>query len=218
MLKINKMKTIVNILFFLVVINSYSQEYMEKIAEGTCECITKKKIDLKKDEQLKLSLGLCMMESYSKYEHLVPKKERLDLSNSSQMRTFGEKLGMKMISYCPDFILALGRSELKKDQAAEINEDESSDESPISIEEDSFVEGNFYSVSKENYLYLTLKESSGKSHQLYLINNFENSFLITDNVLKPNDKIKVNYFETELYDVKLNKFLRTKVITDIQKL
>ena len=82
MLKINKMKTIVNILFFLVVINSYSQEYMDKIAEGTCECITKKKIDLKKDEQLKLSLGLCMMESYSKYEHLVPKKERLDLSNT----------------------------------------------------------------------------------------------------------------------------------------
>ena len=51
-----------------------AQDYMEKIAEGTCDCIAKKKLNLNNDEQLKLNLGLCMMEAYGKYEKLVPKK------------------------------------------------------------------------------------------------------------------------------------------------
>jgi len=193
-----------------------AQDYMEKIAEGTCDCIAKKKLNLNNDEQLKLNLGLCMMEAYGKYEKLVPKKDRLDLSNSAQMRAFGEKLGIKMISFCPDFLMAVGKQALKDDAIEEDSTAVSVDEA-IALE-DLSVEGTIHSITKNHYLILTVKESTGKSHQFYLINNFENSYLITDQVLQNKDKVKVSYFETELYDVQLNKFLISKVITDIVKL
>jgi hypothetical protein len=105
-----------------------AQDYMEKIAEGTCDCIAKKKLNLNNDEQLKLNLGLCMMEAYGKYEKLVPKKDRLDLSNSAQMRAFGEKLGIKMISFCPDFLMAVGKQALKDDAIEE-------DSTAVSVDE-----------------------------------------------------------------------------------
>ena len=50
-----------------------------------------------------------------------------------------------------------------------------------------------------------------------LLSSFENSFLLTDKVVKVNDAVEVYYYELELYDAKLSKFISYKVVTDIIK-
>ena len=50
-----------------------------------------------------------------------------------------------------------------------------------------------------------------------LLSSFDNAFLVTDKVLKTNDTIEVYYYELEVFDAKLAKFVTYKVVTDIIK-
>ena len=84
-------------------------------------------------------------------------------------------------------------------------------------EEDLNISGTFTETRIDGYLYVIVKESSGKVNHFVILQSFENVFLITDKVLKANDLIKVSYYEAELYDPKLNKFITQKVATDIVK-
>jgi hypothetical protein len=46
---------------------------------------------------------------------------------------------------------------------------------------------------------------------------FEDVHLITENLIKKNEKITVEYFEQEFYDPKVNDFRYYKVIQGIKK-
>jgi hypothetical protein len=85
-------------------------------------------------------------------------------------------------------------------------------------EDDITINGTFINTNINGFLFVNVKEDSGKTHQLVLINSFENAFLITDKVLNPKDKIEVNYFEAVLFNVKSNKFENYKILNDIKKL
>ena len=86
------------------------------------------------------------------------------------------------------------------------------------VNEDLNVSGVLIESKIESYLTIVVKEDSGRINTFILLNNFDNSFLITDKVLLTNDKVKVYYYINELYDFKLNKFMTYKIITNITKL
>ncbi|WMW78795.1 hypothetical protein RF683_04955 [Flavobacterium sp. 20NA77.7] len=201
----------------------FGQTYMDKVSKETCECINKKNIDLKSSDvdKLQVELGLCIMQSYTKFSNEFPKNKRLDFSDSKQMETFGMEVGMKMIKDCPDIILTLGKSYRKNTLNDESEDDLVLDSTTVNTEEpddDITITGVYQGSKTDGFYYITVKESSGKINQMALINNFENSFLILDQVLKQNDKVQVSYFDAELFDVKLNRFVTVKVISDIKKL
>ena len=201
----------------------FGQAYMDKVSKETCECINKKNIDLKSSDvdKLQVELGLCIMQSYTKFSNEFPKNKRLDFSDSKQMETFGMEVGMKMIKDCPDIILTLGKSYRKNTLNDESEDDLVLDSTTVNTEEpddDITITGVYQGSKTDGFYYITVKESSGKINQMALINNFENSFLILDQVLKQNDKVQVSYFDAELFDVKLNRFVTVKVISDIKKL
>ncbi len=204
-----------NKLFILVLLIanlafSQQEKAMEIIAKETCECISKKKEDLNKplDDKLTAELGVCMLASYQKNIDIFKEDERLDFSNSAAMEGFGEKIALKMVDNCPDIILALGKSKLAQDEQ---------DSDANYIEEDLMVEGKVKSISSTNYLTLKVTESNGKNHDFVVITNFENAYLLMDKVLKPNSEVEVYYYELDVYDIKLNKFITQKIITDIIK-
>ena len=78
-----------------------------------------------------------------------------------------------------------------------------------------------YNISYDHlfqiYLSIKLVEDSGKTTDFILLNDFDNSFLITDKILKKEDKVQIFFYEINLYDVKLNKFITQKIISDIIK-
>lgn len=206
-------KLILIALFFVNLV--FSQEKaIEIIAKETCECISKKKEDLNKplDDKLTAELGVCMLSSYQKNIEMFKENERLDFSDSDEMKSFGEKIALKMMENCPDIIFALGKSKLEKDkqdkEGYNIDED---------FDEDLVVEGKVKAISSTNYLTLKVTESNGKVHDFVVLTNFENAFLLTDKVLKTSSNVEVYYYELDVYDVKLNKFIPQKIITDIIK-
>lgn len=201
-------------------ISLFGQTYMEKVSKETCACINKKNIDLKSPnlDNLQVELGLCIMQSYSKFSNEFPKNKKLDFSDSKQMEAFGIEVGMQMIKDCPDIILTLGKNYRKKhteDTDEELVVDSTYVEEP---DDDINITGVYQGTKVDGFLYITVKEASGKLNQLALINNFENAFLILDQVVKQNDKVEVSYFDAELYDVKLNRFVTVKVISDLKKI
>lgn len=200
----------------------FGQAYMDKVSKETCECINKKKLDLKtiSKEKIQLEFGLCALKAYNLYSKEFPKSKKLNYSNKSQLEQFGVDIALNMSKDCPDIILALGKmyssnNYVEKDTDEEIEVDTVNTEAP---DDDITITGVYQGTKTDGFYYITVKETSGKINQMALINNFENSFLILDKVLQLNDKVEVSYFDAELFDVILNRFVTVKVISDIKKL
>lgn len=192
----------------LIANQSFSQDVIDKIAKETCECIAAKNINLEtaKPKDLKMQLGLCVMQSYSLNKDKLPKNKRLALENDNQMEEFGSEVGLKMINYCPDILIALGKNELEEEKNDVVD--------VLSLTST----GVLIERKVDGFLTIRIKEESGRINDFILVKNFENAFLVSDDVLKVNTKVKVEFYYEDVYDSKLNKFVNSKVLLDIQKL
>ena len=213
------------ILFLFTISFSFAQdrkkdEVVQKVTKNTCECVSKGAI---KKDNVKIGLGICLIEAMNAHKSELLKAYKSEKINKDLIEKVGEDVGEEMMDVCPE-VLELIMSDEKFVQ--EIISDYSKKESKSSnnltdvelVEEDTNITGVFFETKIESYLYITVKEDSGRINNFVLLNNFDNSFLITDNVLLQNDKVKVYYYITELYDFKLNKFLTFKIITNLIKL
>ena len=119
------------------------------------------------------------------------------------MEELGTNIGAKMGLKCPTvfkFML-----------------DEEADEAVADEAEDLILSGKISEIKSEQFLTFVVKEDSGKNNQFILLSSFDNAFLLTDKVLKATDAVDVTYYEMELFDAKLGKFVSYKIVTDITK-
>ena len=82
---------------------------------------------------------------------------------------------------------------------------------------DSVIKGVFNGFKTDTFYTIIVKESTGKTIELIILDYFEKVYLITDKLIKNNQEIEVYYYEAELFNVKLNKFVSAKIVTDIIK-
>lgn len=204
-LKIYKMK---KFLLLLVLVGNVTlaqkltkDQLAEKLGDKACECVGKQEIT---KENFELTIGICLLEAISSYEKDVEKYYGKDIiTNEAKMEELGYDVGKKMALKCPSaFKFMLG-------------DDSSSDED--TSEPDLFVSGKLSELHFDQFLTFSIKEDSGKNNQFILLSSFENSFLLTDKVLKVADAVEVSYYEMELFDAKLGKFVTYKIVTDIIK-
>lgn len=176
-------------------------ELTDKMSDLGCECASKQEIT---KENMELTLGLCILEAINKYEKDVEKYYGKNVvSSDKKMEELGYDIGLKMGAKCPTVFQFM-----MEDDATEAYEEE---------EPDAMIEGTLIEIKSEQFLTFSVKQASGKMDHFILLNNFENAFLVTDNVLKTNDSVAVYYYEFELYDAKLAKFITFNVVTDLIK-
>lgn len=196
---------------FVVAQSSKKKDLVNKLTEFTCNCTNKKKEEPKK---LKVTLGLCLLESIRANKTEVFKIYNKKSIDSELIEKVGEDIGGIMFDVCPETMeMLLNDKELMDEIAEDYDLDVSSDE-----DESLKISGTYTETKIDGYLYVIVKENSGKINQFIILQNFENAFLITDKVLNANDLVSVSYYEDQLYDPKLNKFITIKVLTDIVKL
>lgn len=201
------MKKILLIVSVLLVQLSFSQtmtkdELVSKLADDACECSSKEKIT---KENFEMVLGLCILQGVSKYKSDVAfyYGENI-IGNDKAIETLGEEIGIKLATNCPAFVNAILDTGVEKYMDGHSAEDE-------------IVKGKFKKVTSDQFLTMELAEDSGKKHELIVLHDFDNAFLVTDNVLKTNAEITVSYYLLEIYDTKTKKFVTYKVISDITK-
>lgn len=180
------------------------EQLISKISEGTCNCITKKEIT---KENLEMTLGLCMLEDFNKYEKDIEKFYGKNvISDESKMEALGRDVGIQLATKCPSFLkLVMENMDDEEEVVEEV------------VEEEPSVTGKFHQMKSEQFVTFSIKETSGKTVEFILLNNFDNSFLLTENILKSNDEIDVYYYELEMFDAKIKKFVTYKIVSDIIK-
>lgn len=190
------------VLFFLFIsAHAFSQDVKEVIANETCECVSQLDLDSINSSDLELKFGLCMLEAYNKHINEFPESERLDFQNNSQMEKFGEEIALKMLNYCSSLVIKLGESS----SAEEVKKTDNS------------VRGIYNGFLIDAFYTIFIKDSSGKTVELIVLDYFNNVNLITDKLIENAQEIEVTYYEADLFYPKLNKFISTKIVTDIIK-
>lgn len=176
------------------------EQLSEKLAEKACGCAEKQEIT---KENFELTIGICLLEGINAFEKDVEKHYGKDvISNDKKMEELGYDVGKKMGLKCPTIF------KFMLDEEEEVATDESQELS---------VSGKVSEIKTEQFITFVVKEASGKTNQFILLSNFDNAFLLTDKVLKATDEVDVTYYEMELYDAKLGKFVSYKIVTDIIK-
>ena len=173
----------------------------DKLAEKACECTEKQELT---KENFELTIGICLIEGINAYEKDVEKHYGKDvISNDKKMEELGYEIGKKMGLKCPTVFKFM-----LEDEANDVVEVDS---------EDLMLSGKIAEIKSEQFLTFIVKEESGKTNQFILLSSFDNAFLLTDKVLKATDAVDVVYYEMELFDAKLGKFVSYKIVTDIIK-
>jgi len=106
-------KILLLFVFFTISVNAQNNDAVyDKIASETCSCLEAKKLDINKEakeNKLAMTLGLCMVDSYTAHKMELAEADRVDFDNNEGMKNLGEKVAIKMVSHCPDYIMALGQ-------------------------------------------------------------------------------------------------------------
>ena len=173
----------------------------DKLAEKACECTEKQELT---KENFELTIGICLIEGINAYEKDVEKHYGKNvISNDKKMEELGYEIGKKMGMKCPTVFKFM-----LEDEANDVVEVDS---------EDLMLSGKIAEIKSEQFLTFIVKEESGKNNQFILLSSFDNAFLLTDKVLKASDAVNVTYYEMDLFDAKLGKFVSYKIVTDITK-
>ena len=179
------------------------EKFTEKFSNNVCKCMNQKGLD---DRSLDGTIGICLLESVEKYKDEVAKHYGKNIiSDEEKMRQLGEDIGAKLVFTCPIFAEAI---------AKKVNEESDAEDSELP-EEELFINGTITETNYDQFLTFKLKEDTGKTHTILLLEDFENLYLITDSVIKPTDNVKVSYYMAELYDAKVKNFVPYKVVLNI---
>jgi hypothetical protein len=183
---------------------SYSQDVLEVIGKETCSCLEAKKAKNPNmsSSDFKTEVGVCMIKSYSDHMSEFKPSEKVDFTDEAGMTKLGENVAIKMLQFCPDVIMELGRTA--------INDSEEPKEDPT-------LSGEVLEIKWEQFITLQLKDQTGRSYNLILLDSFDTASLITNNEIKKKDKIKVSYTEIELFDAKAKEFKYFKILTKVEK-
>lgn len=209
---LTKIKLSLFLMFFsTAVFAQISDAVLDSIANQTCLCLKEKNNNTTTDrKKFQMIVGLCIIESYRKNENLVAEKDRVSISDSDGLGKIGELVGMKMVLYCPDFILKLSEMSDEESNSNEENTTKKSIFNPI--------EGVLLDIKTEQFVTFVFKDNKSKIHTILLLDYFDTAHLFRENQIKKNDKIRINYIEHEMYDPQIKDFRNFKVMDYLEKI
>ena len=213
------------LLFLFSTFLSFSQKsskdkVIDKISNDVCECTSKREIN---KNNVKIGLGTCLLEAMNTHKAEMLKAYNVKKIDKNLIESVGEDAGGRMLDICPEVLdILMSDEKFMNEIISDFSNKESNSNNQNSV--DNFSDDNLnvsgvYSETKyDGYLQIVVKEESGRINNFILLNDFDTSFLITDKVLKSNDKVKVSYYISDIYDYKINKFISFKIITNLTKL
>ncbi len=197
------MKKIAFLLLSFLSISAYSQDYMDKIAQQTCDCLSKISDTVNVQKQY-MELGVCMINAAQPYKKQLKKDHNINFDNiENEGAALGKVIGFKMATVCPDALVRL--SNMDKE------EDTSTKNKLISI-------GRVTQIDRENFVVFSVFDNSGKSMKFYWLTSAESNIDLANNyrTLIENN-VKITYYAKEFFDPKIGEYRNFNVIEKIEK-
>ena len=200
------MKKKIALLLLLIPFFGFSQEKesaLDKISKLTCEYLKSEKFKALSKSDKTSGLGLFIIGSYTKYQkELVEEGLEFDFSAEDGGRKFGEKVGVNMLKFCSEALIAF--SKLEEDVVEEVEE-----KLPSMTGEITRIKGKEFSV-------VYLKDKENTIQKFVWLRNFmgSNKLIYADSV--KGMKVKITYKNIEWYSPKIKEYIARKEITGIE--
>lgn len=177
---------------------------MDKMAMEICEYFTKNEQEFKNmsTDDLTAKLGVQMVQSYLKYQDDLAKEGiKFDLTKGrAEGEKMGAKVGVSMIKFCPDVLMAIAGDEDYEDETTE-----------------SYLEGTLKKVTGDDLYVVEVKDTDGKTQKFVWLTNFEGS----DKLIELGKEVKgvkvgITYTNLEYFSPKLKEYIVRKKITRLE--
>lgn len=177
---------------------------MDKMAMEICEYFTKNEQEFKNmsTDDLTAKLGVQMVQSYLKYQDDLAKEGiKFDLTKGrAEGEKMGAKVGVSMIKFCPDVLMAIAGDEDYEEEATE-----------------SYLEGTLKKVTGDDLYVVEVKDTDGKTQKFVWLTNFEGS----DKLIELGKEVKgvkvgITYTNLEYFSPKLKEYIVRKKITRLE--
>ncbi|MBA5628797.1 hypothetical protein [Moheibacter lacus] len=176
-----------------------AQDFMEKVANFTCDCMGKKNTEGLSQQEIEMQMGLCILEGVDK------NREDFDVHFNGKSITeidqlkFGEDIGIKMASLCP--MVLLGVADLSEYQT----------ETPsLAVEL-----GKIKTIEKKQFNIVNLEIGDGSILKFLWLWDFEGSEILMKEQFK-NKWINIFYSNLLLYDPEKKTYINFKVIEGVE--
>ena len=112
----------------------------------------------------------------------------------------GELIGIKMAGVCPEEILRMTNTSDDEDYEEMSN----------------YVSGTVTKIEKEQFVVLSLKDDSGKTLKLYWLYYVDSELDLESNYSNLIDKkVEVYYYESDLFDARINEYKSFNIIEEL---
>ncbi len=189
------------------------QEILDRVAKETCDYLSSEEVKGLKGDALAMKMGVKIFALYGKYKKEFNEAGIIfDMNNPAESgEKLGEQIGMNMIKFCPDALIALANDDA-------FMEDETVQKIDNPVDESRSFEGSIKSISGKEILTLSIKDTSGKTQKFVWISNFKGSDRLMDTAKAKNTKVKVYFENIEMYSPELQDYVVRKQITQIDYL
>lgn len=193
------MKTTIFFLFFLALTQLIpAQDFIQTLAEETCECLSKKSVEGLNQEEKEIQMGVCMLEAVGRHKDGFNEYRNGKSFDEMNLEQFGEEVGIHMATICP--LLVLDYADMSYFET---------EEPDLSVEL-----GKIKSIEKKQFNIISLEVGDGSILKFLWLWDFEGSEILIKNQYK-NKWLNIYYFEYPLYDPEKKVYVNYKVIEGI---
>jgi hypothetical protein len=173
----------------------------KKLADQTCSCIISKN----KEKIAEMELGLCVLASLGKLSE--KEKKAINYENGSDnLDSVSEKIGMEMVSVCPEVF-------------SNMLQTESTEETPTEeLAPDPTATGIFQSIVSNEFKTISIIDEANQKRDYIWLFPFDGDALLIKNKIVKGDKIKILYREQNFFDPKINDYRMYNEILEIELL
>jgi hypothetical protein len=180
-----------------------AQDLLDKLAEASCDCISKKDTDSMSSDDLQMQMGFCIMEAVSKYPAEF-EKEYGDLNPGDQqaMTKLGEDIGMRMAAKCPAILMKIATVETQAN---------------VQTSTQSTISGTLKAVEGDDFSQLIIEDPTGRRHKILWMGYFKGSERLIESPEKAlGRKVTVTYEEVECYSPKVKDYINCKEAREVK--
>ena len=223
------MKKILTTLFSIFFIFSLNaQDVADKIAEDACECIDAVDQESGSKKDMETMMGLCLISAAQPYNDQLKKQYGIDMSkdlNSKKGKKLGEIIGVRMLGYCPGYVMAMGGrksyAEAKQEYRNRKSTTEEVEEAAEAVEEEEVVElmslsGSIVEVSSDDFVSIMVKQGDGRQVKLYWMEYFEGAEALENIDALKGKEVVFEYEEREFFEPQIKQYIKYKVIKSVE--
>src|SRR5690606_4308619 len=195
-------KLILLIALIISFVTTNAQDVIDTMAQEVCNCMTDRNVlDINDQQKLITAVGICIAESYTTHQQQVSTELGIDELNDETGHALGNKVGVRMMKYCPDYLMKMG-------QVASQN---------TSGKSTYVLNGKVDSMEKGDFITYKLKDSEGKIHKLLWYQHFKGSDDLIDDPKKLVGKnVSVTLKDVECYIPKAQAYYSIKEIVELK--